>query len=201
MKSLYRIALACMCTAAVAYGGPANSPSDDATTPKSAGPSAAPQPQQSPQRSSNVNPSPSAWASRQNDTVYRNPSTPTQTPGSGQKFTPVNPSPSAWAFGHNDTVYKHPAPTYPTPHPRPPHHHGPSCGHRPGHWEWCNQSVWIPGYWTQQYYPARYEYRMVNGLAISTLVQSEHYENVWIPGYYVSQPTRVWVPATWNCRY
>ncbi|MBI5091040.1 MAG: hypothetical protein HZB26_01190, partial [Candidatus Hydrogenedentes bacterium] len=48
---------------------------------------------------------------------------------------------------------------------------------------------------------ARYEYRMVNGLAIPQLVQAEHYENVYVPGYYQWNTVRVWVRGSWSCGF
>lgn len=83
------------------------------------------------------------------------------------------------------------------------HHHVHShhCRYHPGHYEQQVTQVWVPAHWEQQYFPPRYEPRIVNGRRVRALVEKGGYKPVWIEGQYVTQTTQVWVPARWSCGY
>ena len=83
------------------------------------------------------------------------------------------------------------------------HHHVHTyhCHYTPGHYENRVTQVWVPAHWEQQYFPPRYELRVVNGREMRTLVEKGGYKPVWVEGQYVTQTTQVWVPARWSCGY
>lgn len=93
-----------------------------------------------------------------------------------------------------------PAPL-PPPAPAPAPSPGP-CQPRqfwiPGHYEWRDVQVWVPGYWHEEYVPPVYQWRIIDGQEVLVMVQEGWVQRYYVPGHYEIVAQSIWIPGHWE---
>lgn len=69
----------------------------------------------------------------------------------------------------------------------------------PGHYDWVEEQIWVPGRTRREWVPAVYETRYDDcGNPYRVLVCAGYYHTVQEPGYYRTQRRKVWHDGYWR---
>ena len=71
----------------------------------------------------------------------------------------------------------------------------PGCRWVPGHYEWRERRIWVPGRWREECIPAVYEVRIIRGRRVRILVENERCERYYEAAHYEMIQEQVWVPG------